>query len=111
MYLVNSPAVQPQEPGAAGALVGALARTPGVLNRGVSLAGEVAAAVLGRSEVAPARGDRRFADPAWESHPFYRRLGQAYLAVEKAIDDAVEDADIDWSTRERARFAAGILGT
>ena len=28
-----------------------------------------------------------------------------------AIDDAVEDADIDWSTRERARFAAGILAS
>jgi len=111
MYLVNSPAAEQQEPGAAGALIGALARTPGIVNRSASLAGEVAAAVLGRSTIAPPKGDRRFADPAWESHPFYRRLGQAYLAVENAIDDAVEDADIDWSTRERARFAAGILGT
>ena len=111
MYLVNSPAAEPQEPGAAGALLGALARTPGILDRGASLAGEVAAAVLGRSTIAPHKGDRRFADPAWESHPFYRRLGQAYLAVERAIGDAVEDADIDWSTRERARFAAGILAS
>ena len=45
------------------------------------------------------------------AHPFYRRLGQAYLTVERAIGDAVEDADIDWSTRERARFAAGILAS
>ena len=111
MYLVNSPTAEPQEPGAAGALLGALARTPGILDRGASLAGEVAAAVLGRSTIAPHKGDRRFADPAWEAHPFYRRLGQAYLAVERAIGDAVEDADIDWSTRERARFAAGILSS
>ena len=111
MYLVNSPTAEPQEPGAAGALLGALARTPGILDRGASLAGEVAAAVLGRSTIAPHKGDRRFADPAWEAHPLYRRLGQAYLAVERAIGDAVEDADIDWSTRERARFAAGILSS
>ena len=67
--------------------------------------------MLGRSTIAPPKGDRRFADPAWVAHPFYRRLGQAYLTVERAIGDAVEDADIDWSTRERARFAAGILAS
>ncbi len=111
MYLVNSPAAEPQERCAASALVGALARTPDILDRGASLAGGVAAAVLGRSTVTPHKGDRRFADPAWVSHPFYRRLGQAYLTVERAIGDAVEDADIDWSTRERARFAAGILAS
>ena len=111
MYLVNSPTAEPQERGAASALLGALARTPGIVDRGASLAGGVAAAVLGRSTVTPHKGDRRFADPAWVSHPFYRRLGQAYLTVERAIGDAVEDADIDWSTRERARFAAGILAS
>ena len=83
MYLVNSPGAEPQERGAASALLGALARTPGILDRGTSLAGEVAAAVIGRSTIAPHKGDRRFADPAWVSHPFYRRLGQAYLTVER----------------------------
>lgn len=111
MYLVSSPTTEPKEPSAPRAILGAVARTAGILDRGASLAGDVAAAVLGRSTVAPHKGDRRFADPAWETHPFYRRLGQAYLAVERAIADAVEDADIDWSTRERARFAAGILSS
>jgi polyhydroxyalkanoate synthase subunit PhaC len=111
VYLVNNPETEPQERGAASALLGALARTPGILDRSASLAGGVAAALLGRSTVTPHKGDRRFADPAWVSHPFYRRLGQAYLTVERAIGDAVEDADIDWSTRERARFAAGILAS
>lgn len=111
MYLVNSPATEPREVVAPGALLGTVARTSGLLARGASLVGDVASAVLGRSTFAPDRGDRRFTDPAWVSHPFYRRLGQAYLAVEQAISDAVEDADIDWSTRERARFVAGILAS
>ena len=94
-----------------GALATALARTPDLIHRSGSLAAEVAAAVAGRSTIEPERGDRRFTDPAWSSHPVYRRIRQAYLAVERAIGAAVEDADIDWPTRERARFAAGILAT
>ena len=96
---------------AGGALATALARTPDLIHRSGALAAEVAAAVAGRSTISPEKGDRRFTDPAWSSHPVYRRLSQAYLAVERAIDTAVEDADIDWPTRERARFAAGILAT
>jgi polyhydroxyalkanoate synthase len=84
---------------------------PGVLDHCTRLAGDVAGALVGRSTLAPTKGDRRFTDPAWESHPFYRRLGQAYLAVEKAIGEAVEDADLDWRSRERARFVAGILAS
>jgi polyhydroxyalkanoate synthase len=58
---------------------------------------------------APARGDLRFADPAWRENPFYRRLGQAYLAMGNAITGAVERADMDEPAREKARLAAAIL--
>ena len=85
--------------------------TSDLVDRGTALAGDVATALVGRSTIEPAPGDRRFLDPAWSSHPVYRRWGQAYLAVERAIGAAVEDADMDWPTRERARFAAGILGS
>jgi polyhydroxyalkanoate synthase len=57
----------------------------------------------------PARGDLRFADPAWQENPFYRRLGQAYLAMEKAVTGAVERADLDEPAREKARLAAAVL--
>src|SRR6185437_11413416 len=57
----------------------------------------------------PARGDLRFADPAWQENPFYRRLGQAYLAMEKAVTSAVERADLDEPAREKARLAAAVL--
>jgi polyhydroxyalkanoate synthase len=93
------------------ALVTALGHTPGLVGRTGALAGGVAAALAGRSTATPAKGDRRFADPAWSTHPVYRRVGQAYLALEQAVTDAVEQADVDWRTRERARFAAGIVSS
>ena len=93
------------------ALLKALTATPDLLDRGAWLVGELGAAVSGRTTLTPAKSDRRFVDPAWSSHPLYRRLGSAYLAVERAIGDAVEAADVDWPTRERARFAAGILSS
>jgi polyhydroxyalkanoate synthase subunit PhaC len=76
---------------------------------GAGLAVEGVKIVAGRSTVEPGRGDNRFADPSWTENPGYRRLKQAYLAWSKAVDSVVESADVDWRTRERARFAAGIL--
>jgi len=95
----------------AAALVTTLARSPGLVSRIRALAGELARAGAGRSTLGPAQGDRRFADPAWSQHPLYHRLALAYLAVEAAVTEAVDQADVDWRTHERARFAAGILTT
>lgn len=96
---------------AAAALAAALAHSPGISSRAGTLARELAGAAAGRTVAAPARGDDRFADPAWSEHPFYRRLGQAYLAAGQAITDAVEHADVDWRTKEQARLAASIAVT
>jgi len=63
----------------------------------------------GRSDVAPAKGDRRFTDPTWSDHPGYRRLMQSYLAASNTVDSVVEDTDVSWRTKEQLRFAAGIL--
>lgn len=53
--------------------------------------------------------DARFADPAWQRSPLYRRLGQAYLTAEQAITALAGRAGPDWRTRERARLAASLL--
>ena len=112
MFLLDSSTPEPTAPvSSAGALLRALARTPALIDRTGSLAAEVAAALAGTSTLDPVKGDKRFADPAWSSNPVYRRIGQAYLVVERAINEAVESADVDWRTRERARFAAGILAS
>ena len=112
MYLVDKAAQAPAAAGnSASAFVKAVARAPHLVDRSASMLGGVASAAVGRTTHEPVTGDKRFSDPAWTSHPVYRRLGQAYLALEQAMRDAVEDADVDWQTRERARFAVGILAS
>jgi len=61
--------------------------------------------------VAPAKGDRRFADPAWTANPVFRVIGQSYLASAQAMDRivaAMGDGRSD-ARAEQARFAATIV--
>jgi polyhydroxyalkanoate synthase subunit PhaC len=94
---------------AASALMSALAQSPALAARGKALARELADVAAGTSTIAPARGDSRFTDPAWLQNPFYRRVGQAYLAAANAVTAAVEGAPLDWRRAQQARFAAGVL--
>jgi polyhydroxyalkanoate synthase len=94
---------------AAAALGRALTNSPDAAARASALARELAAAAAGQPVAQPARGDTRFSHPAWRGNPFYSRLGQAYLATEQAISELVEQADVDWRTRQQARFAATVL--
>ncbi|HUR73262.1 MAG TPA: alpha/beta fold hydrolase [Sporichthya sp.] len=80
-----------------------------LLHSGARFAAETAKAVAGRSELEPPKGDRRFDDPTWSEHPGYRRLKQVYLAFTQEVDELVEGADLDWRSKERAKFAAGVL--
>src|SRR5438270_2163291 len=91
------------------ALARAATQSQAAVKAGLGLSAEAVRIAVGRSTVEPAKGDNRFADPTWTENPGYRRLKQAYLAWSGAVDSVVEAADVDWRTRERARFAAGIL--
>lgn len=96
--------------GAATRLVGQLARHPGALSgEYANLLGEYARIAAGRSTLAPAAGDRRFADPAWSGNALFRRLLQSYLAVGKTLDRCIEEARMDAADAERARFVASLL--
>src|SRR5450432_835663 len=58
-----------------------LARQPrAVARRAVTAGTELARIAAGRSALAPATRDRRFADPAWTSNPFLKRFVQLHLA-------------------------------
>jgi polyhydroxyalkanoate synthase subunit PhaC len=76
-----------------------------VARRAGGLGAELAKIAVGRSEIRPRRGDRRFADQAWTGNPAFRRLAQAYLATGEAIDRLLCDTDLDWAAERRLRFA------
>ena len=59
-----------------------------------------------KSEIEPARSDRRFKDEAWQAGPFYDFLKQSYLLSAKQIYDQVEQAQVDEKTRLQLRFYA-----
>lgn len=68
--------------------------------------------VAGRSTRAPAKGDRRFVDPAWSDNPLFRRVGQEYLSVCESLAHLVDDLDQGtrtWQEAERARFVMNIV--
>ncbi len=95
---------------AAGSWLGGLSRRPErVLRRAATSAVELGRIGLGRSDIAPRRGDRRFADPAWSEHPVLHRTMQSYLLLSSTLQQLVEDADLDWRTGQRARFALTLL--
>jgi polyhydroxyalkanoate synthase len=95
-------------PGAAVTVAAGLARRPRRAARRVgNLGAELGRVASGRSEVQPAKRDRRFADPAWQSNWLFRRLVQTYLAAGETVDGLISDADVDWRAERQARFAAG----
>jgi polyhydroxyalkanoate synthase len=84
-----------------------IARHPvSVVRRAGGMGAEFARVATGRSTIKPAGRDRRFADPAWETNGVIRRVLQAYLAVNAAVDGLIDDAHVDWRTERNARFAA-----
>jgi len=79
-----------------------------VVEQEAALVRELASVLAGRSQLAPAAGDKRFQDEAWRSNPFYRRHAQAYLAWCRALETVVEQASLEERSRERARFVVSL---
>ncbi len=87
------------------------ARQPGALTVGaVDLVTEQLRIATGSSEVEPDPKDRRFAHEAWRKHPFYRRLGQSYLAWDRTVNQFLDDLQLDEKSRLRAEFLARLVG-
>ena len=70
---------------------------------------ELGKTAFGSSEVAPAPGDRRFADPTWLEHPIYRRWMQAYLVWDRSLHELVDKLAFDDKNARRADFAVTLL--
>lgn len=91
-------------------LAGKLAAQPGtVARRTTDLAGELGRIVIGTSDRAPSKRDRRFKDLAWTYNPVLRRVLQAYLASAETAETLLADAKLDWRDQERMSFVVGNL--
>ena len=86
-------------PGQPGAVAGAA----------TALARELGSIAAGNSQRAPARADKRFADPAWQQNPLLHRTMQAYLAAADTRRRLFADADLDWRDAEKMRFVLDNL--
>jgi poly[(R)-3-hydroxyalkanoate] polymerase subunit PhaC len=93
------------QPAAAVKLAGGLASHPGRVSRRVrGLGSQLARIAIGKSDVAPPKGDRRFGDRGWQESWLFSRVMQTYLALEGAADGLVDDAGLDARTDRRTRF-------
>jgi poly[(R)-3-hydroxyalkanoate] polymerase subunit PhaC len=87
-----------------------LARRPRtVASRAAALSRELVSIVEGRSERAPGKGDKRFADPAWRGNPLLKRTMQTYLAANDTVNQLFSDAHLDWRDAERMRFVLDVI--
>jgi len=101
----------PSLTGAVGGLAAALSQGTTVAQEVTRLGVELTRIAWGLSDVAPAKGDRRFTDPAWTSNSAFRMIGQSYLASAQALDRivaAMGDGRSD-NRAEQARFTANIV--
>ncbi len=99
-----------QRAAATGHLIKGLITSPAaLLRKSAELSTQMAQIALGTSEVAPEPGDRRFAHAAWQENPFYKRMGQGYLAWRKAAYDLVDEIETDEADRLRSRFLTGLV--
>jgi len=58
------------------------------------------------SDVAAARGDKRFKDEAWQEMPYYDLLKQSYLLGSRQLHEFVDQAQVDDKTKLQLRFYA-----
>jgi polyhydroxyalkanoate synthase len=58
------------------------------------------------TDVALAKGDKRFKDASWREQPYYDLLKQTYLLGSKQLHEFVDRAQVDDKTRLQLRFYA-----
>ena len=65
--------------------------------------------MAGTSDIAPAPGDKRFQDGAWQGNPFYRALMQGHLAWSRVLHGLVDRPGLERADKDRAAFVAQML--
>jgi polyhydroxyalkanoate synthase len=94
------------QPGVAARSLGELALEEGAVGL------DVARTILGADgelQVAPERGDRRFADRAWTENPFLRGAAESYLVASRWAERTLEEAALPEPKKRKARFVLRLL--
>jgi polyhydroxyalkanoate synthase len=102
----------PSPRGMARGLLAAFTQPRPVAREAVRLGQDTLRILRGTDEIGPSPKDKRFADPAWSSHPGYRRLAQSYLAAAASLDRLVDDFEAggaDWREVEQVRFVLNAV--
>ncbi len=73
------------------------------------LATEMTKIALGQSDISFDKRDKRFADEAWRSVPYFRTMGQSYRLFEMWMERMYQGVDGSWQNKARARFAADVI--
>ena len=73
------------------------------------LAEETAKIARGQSDISPGKRDKRFADEAWRTVPYFRALGQSYRLFEMWMERMYQSVEGSWQDKARARFAADVI--
>ena len=80
-----------------------------LIEQEAALIRDLISVMAGQSELAPPKGDKRFADPAWQTIPLYRMVLQSYFAWTNALQGFVDRTTLDDRTKDRARFAISLM--
>jgi polyhydroxyalkanoate synthase len=92
------------------ALARRLARDPRrAVRPAAGLAREAGRIVAGRSELHPWSGDRRYDDAAWRGNPLFRALAQVHAATTDAVNELLDEAELDRPDDYRLRIVATNL--
>ncbi len=74
-----------------------------------ALVREVSRLMAGQSDLKPAAGDKRFADPMWQDNPMFQTWMQGYLLWSKSVDALAGAMGMDELATKRNRFFANLV--
>jgi polyhydroxyalkanoate synthase len=80
-----------------------------VLRTAPDLGQELLKISLGKSQVAPEKGDKRFTDPAWQQNALFRATMQNYLSWGTGVERYLDNLGLTGMSVERMRFGAVLL--